>query len=199
MTERMLVLLRHAKAATATGVTSDADRPLSGRGYADAVAAGTWLGNNGLRPDLVICSPARRTRQTWQAVSAALTETVETAGPGTSDPGLVEAGTTGMTKTGTGTVGKERAPAVRYEQAAYRGGPVELLDLVRSAPDDVYAILLIGHNPTISEVSALLDPDTGMDSDGLRTCGIAVHRDAGQWTEFGVSRAPIARSHTARG
>ncbi len=199
MTERTLVLLRHAKAETTLGVASDADRPLSSRGYADATAAGIWLGTEGLRPELVICSPARRTRQTWQAVAAALTETVPTAGPGTFDPGLVEAGTAGTDKAGTGTAGEVRGFAVRYEPVAYRGGPEKLLDLVRSAPDDVEAVLLICHNPAISEVSALLDPETGMDSDGLRTAGIAVHRHYGRWTEFGISRAPLARSHTAHG
>lgn len=199
MTERMLVLLRHAKAETTLGTVSDADRPLSSRGYADATAAGTWLGIEGLRPELVICSPARRTRQTWQAVATALTSIVPTAGPGTLDPGLVEAGTAGTAKAGTGTAGEVREFAVRYEPIAYRGGPQELLGLVRSAPDDVEAVLLIGHNPAISEVSALLDPETGMDSDGLRTAGIAVHRHSGCWSEFGINRAPLARSHTARG
>ena len=67
-----LVIVRHAKAERPAGV-ADEDRPLTRRGHADAAAAGAWLAARGYRPDLVLCSPARRTRQTWRAVAAALT------------------------------------------------------------------------------------------------------------------------------
>jgi phosphohistidine phosphatase len=70
-TIRTLVVLRHAKAEQPTGV-ADVDRPLSERGHADAGAAGAWLITRGYIPDLVICSPARRTRQTWHGVAVAL-------------------------------------------------------------------------------------------------------------------------------
>jgi phosphohistidine phosphatase len=66
-----LVLLRHAKAANPEG-RPDADRPLTQRGHADAAAAGAWLEQRGYAPDVVICSPARRTRQTWHGVALAL-------------------------------------------------------------------------------------------------------------------------------
>lgn len=62
---RTLLVLRHAKAATPFGV-ADFDRPLNQRGRHDAAAAGTWLNETGLRPDRVLCSPARRTRETWE-------------------------------------------------------------------------------------------------------------------------------------
>lgn len=70
MTARRLVLLRHAKADTPPGV-ADLDRPLSPRGHADAHAAGAWLGKNAA-PQLVLCSPSKRTRQTWHGVAAEL-------------------------------------------------------------------------------------------------------------------------------
>lgn len=60
---RTLVVLRHSKAMNPFGV-ADHDRPLSDRGRRDASAAGAWLAKHGLRPDLVLCSPALRTRQT---------------------------------------------------------------------------------------------------------------------------------------
>lgn len=170
MTERTLVLLRHAKAEAAIG-TSDIDRPLSSRGHADAGAAGAWLGAHGYRADLVICSPARRTRQTWHAVSVALSDTASDG----------------------------KAPIVRYERAAYVGGAADLLRLVREVPDDAGMVLLIAHNPTISQLSVMLDPDVMVDSDGLRTCGIAVHRLSGGWAGCGPRQAPLTSSHTARG
>jgi phosphohistidine phosphatase len=71
MTTRALVILRHAKADRPTGV-ADLERPLTERGHADAGAAGAWLVAHGYLPDLVICSPARRTRQTWHGVAVAI-------------------------------------------------------------------------------------------------------------------------------
>ena len=69
---RRLILLRHAKSAWPDGV-DDPDRPLADRGIADATAAGVLLAGFGA-PDVVLCSPALRTRQTWALVSQALTD-----------------------------------------------------------------------------------------------------------------------------
>lgn len=61
---RRLVLLRHSKSSRDQGLP-DAERPLSSRGRRDAAAAGSWLASHVGRPDLVLCSPSVRTRQTW--------------------------------------------------------------------------------------------------------------------------------------
>jgi phosphohistidine phosphatase len=45
---------------------ADPDRPLARRGRKDAPAAGRWLQRTGQVPDLVLCSPARRARGTWE-------------------------------------------------------------------------------------------------------------------------------------
>ncbi|MCB5164145.1 histidine phosphatase family protein [Streptomyces bambusae] len=66
-----LVILRHAKSAWPPGVP-DSDRPLGPRGLRDAPAAGALLAREHPRPDLVLCSPARRTRQTWELAAARL-------------------------------------------------------------------------------------------------------------------------------
>src|SRR5262249_13960879 len=70
-TSRTLVILRHAK-AEAPNRAADLERSLTERGHADAGAAGAWLVARGYLPNLVICSPARRTRQTWHGVAVAL-------------------------------------------------------------------------------------------------------------------------------
>ncbi|MFJ9811109.1 SixA phosphatase family protein [Streptomyces sp. NPDC101158] len=67
-----LLLVRHAKAVPKDQLIDDFDRPLSARGKADAPRTGRWLADRGLAPDLVLCSPSRRTRQTWQLAVAAL-------------------------------------------------------------------------------------------------------------------------------
>lgn len=67
MTERTLVLLRHAKSDWPDGI-DDADRPLASRGRKDAPAAGRWLRKHVPAITAVSCSPALRTLQTWQLV-----------------------------------------------------------------------------------------------------------------------------------
>ena len=65
---RELILLRHAHAEPAAPGQADLDRPLSAEGLAEAEAAGRWLAQNKLVPDLALCSPARRARETLEAV-----------------------------------------------------------------------------------------------------------------------------------
>ena len=68
---RELILLRHAHAESAAAGQDDRDRALSRQGLAEAEAAGRWLKDHGYLPDRVVCSPARRARETgalplWQ-------------------------------------------------------------------------------------------------------------------------------------
>ncbi len=65
--ECTLIVLRHAKAQS-DGRDRDAERELTPRGRRDAAAAGAALP---VRPEVVVCSPARRAVQTWEAVRAA--------------------------------------------------------------------------------------------------------------------------------
>lgn len=67
---RRLVLLRHAKSAWPD--VADHDRPLARRGRRDAPVAGRWLRAAGYLPDRVVCSTARRARQTWLLAAAEL-------------------------------------------------------------------------------------------------------------------------------
>jgi len=67
---RKLVLLRHAKSAWPD--LPDHQRPLAGRGRRDAPVMGRWLRKAGHAPDQVLCSTARRARQTWQLAQPAV-------------------------------------------------------------------------------------------------------------------------------
>ncbi|MFI7357928.1 SixA phosphatase family protein [Streptomyces avidinii] len=67
---RRLVVQRHAKSAWPQ--VPDSERPLAPRGRRDAPEAGRWLREGDCVPDLVVCSSARRTRQTWGLVAAEL-------------------------------------------------------------------------------------------------------------------------------
>ena len=74
MPDRQLLLLRHAKAVIGEGM-DDFDRPLAPRGEQAAQAMGRYMAANGLVPDLVLCSPARRTSQTWEIAARELPPT----------------------------------------------------------------------------------------------------------------------------
>ncbi len=73
---RTLLLLRHAKSSWDDPSLDDFDRPLAPRGIDAAPQMGAYLEAKGLRPDLVLCSPAVRARQTWSLVARALGGTI---------------------------------------------------------------------------------------------------------------------------
>ncbi|MBP2322772.1 phosphohistidine phosphatase [Kibdelosporangium banguiense] len=85
MTARTLLILRHASAADVPG-TADVERPLTPLGRTEATHVGRQIA--AMHPDHVFCSPARRTRQTWDQISAQLKAqpTID------FEPGLYQAG-----------------------------------------------------------------------------------------------------------
>jgi phosphohistidine phosphatase len=74
---RRVYLLRHAKSSWKDSSLADRDRPLAGRGRRAAAAIADHLEAEGIRPDLVLCSPARRTRETLERLETALGDRVE--------------------------------------------------------------------------------------------------------------------------
>jgi phosphohistidine phosphatase len=63
-----LSLLRHAKSSWNNPALPDQDRPLATRGVTDAPLMGRAMAERGIDPDLVLCSSARRTRDTLALV-----------------------------------------------------------------------------------------------------------------------------------
>lgn len=76
MSHRTLLVLRHAKSSWDQPELADFDRPLAPRGKRAAAAIGRYLRERRWRPDLVLCSPAARTQQTWALVAAELGDEV---------------------------------------------------------------------------------------------------------------------------
>ncbi|MEO6264694.1 MAG: histidine phosphatase family protein [Luteimonas sp.] len=135
---RELILLRHAHAEPASPGQADLDRPLSPEGLAEAEAAGRWLAGHGLIPDRVLCSPARRTRETMEAVLAAV--------------GYVD----------------QRLDDSIHE--ATSGTLAALADSHREAE----RLLLVGHNPGIERLAALMHSGQSGDYRGMPPGGIVV-------------------------
>jgi phosphohistidine phosphatase len=69
---KTLWLLRHAKASPGADGLPDRDRPLNARGREAAARMGHHLAGRGVRPDVVLCSPAVRTRETLELVAQPL-------------------------------------------------------------------------------------------------------------------------------
>ena len=66
-----VIFLRHAKSDWYAGISNDLERPLNKRGRQSAAAVGSFLAETGHVPDLVLCSPATRTRQTLELAKEA--------------------------------------------------------------------------------------------------------------------------------
>ena len=74
---KTLVLLRHAKSAWDNADLPDIDRPLSPRGQKAAPAMGERLKKAGYHPDLVLCSTAKRARETLDLIAGSLPKKVK--------------------------------------------------------------------------------------------------------------------------
>ena len=135
---RELILLRHAHAEPANAGQADIDRPLSPEGLAEAEAAGRWLAEHKLVPDCVLCSPARRTRETLEAVLAAV--------------GYVDQ---------------------RLDERIYDATPGTLAELADDHRD-TDRLLLVGHNPGLEHLAALMHSGQSGDYRGMPPGGIVV-------------------------
>jgi phosphohistidine phosphatase len=74
-----LSLLRHAKSSWADPSQDDFHRPLNERGREAAPRMGVYMASQQIAPELILCSPAVRTRQTLALVLPHLQRTAEVA------------------------------------------------------------------------------------------------------------------------
>lgn len=135
---RELILLRHAHAEPSSSGQADMDRPLSPEGLAEAEAAGRWLADQGLVPDCVLCSPARRARETLEAVLARI--------------GYVEQ---------------------RLEDSIYEATSGMLASLA-DGQRDAERLLIVGHNPGLEHLAALMHSGQSGDYRGMPPGSIVV-------------------------
>jgi len=67
-----LFILRHAKSSWDNPALADFDRPLNSRGKEDAPLMGKHLSKLGIKPDLILSSPAKRAKKTAKIVAEQL-------------------------------------------------------------------------------------------------------------------------------
>jgi phosphohistidine phosphatase len=119
MTEaKRLLLLRHAKSSWDDPALDDHDRPLAARGRKAAKLIGAYLRAEHVQICLVLCSSARRARETLDLIAA---------------PGEIQ-----------------------IERELYDASADQLLERLRRVPDEVAAVMLIGHNPAIQDLAVSL-------------------------------------------
>jgi phosphohistidine phosphatase len=110
---------------------------------------GAWIAENDLVPDLVVCSTARRTRETLSQLQPVLEE-----------------------KLG-------RALPVGFDAAVYEATTARLLTVIRRTPGTPRRLMLIGHNPGFEVLAHDLKRDAdAVAAERLgrkySTCGLAV-------------------------
>ncbi len=69
---KTLLLVRHAKSSWDDPALGDRARPLNDRGRRDALKMGARLARRGVRPDLILSSPATRARATAESIAGEL-------------------------------------------------------------------------------------------------------------------------------
>ena len=89
-------------------------------------------------------------------------------------------------------------------ESLYSAGPESVLDLVRETPDDVDALVVIGHNPTIAYLAQLLDDGSGAEEAshdmaiGFPTGALAVFEVTGSWCDLELATARLVAFHVGR-
>ncbi len=168
--DRTLILVRHSKAEQVFG-KPDHDRELTERGQRDARALGAWLHQHELICDVVVCSTAMRTRQTWEGIEAGGggTEVIEFA------RSIYSGGTHGLL------------------QAVWdSGGDADTLMLVGHNPGIAALTSVLADGEGSREAHQAL-------ANGFPTSGVAVLRFSGHWSDLGEGGARLERFHVCRG
>ena len=70
---------------------------------------------------------------------------------------------------------------IKLVEKIYSGGLQDLLTILNEIPDAVQHLLLVGHNPTISELNNYL---TGLSTSSMSTCEMNLIRMNNRWDEL---------------
>ena len=133
-----LILLRHAHAEPTLPGGFGLGQPLGRQRPVQVHAAGRWLKEQALVPDRVLSSPARRTRETVEAVLGVI--------------GYVDQ---------------------RLEDGIYDATPGTLIGLA-DAHRECDRVLLVGHNPGLERLAALLHSGQSGEYRGMPPGSVAV-------------------------
>ncbi len=162
-TDRRLLLLRHAKSSWDDASLPDEERPLAPRGQRAVGLLRAHLRARDAAVDLVLCSPARRTRETWDGIRAGLRSEPEVR----FVPDVYEA----------------TADDLLRVLRAVAGEPAAVLLIGHNPGTAELAGRLVGGG----EDEALAQLEHGFPTGGLATLSFA-----GAWADLGPGRARLA-------
>lgn len=153
---KTLTILRHAKSSWSDASLSDHDRPLNGRGKRDAPVIAERIRKAGIRPSLIISSPAKRAWSTAKFVAKEISYPVE---------------------------------FLQREKGLYHAGLQSLLETIAQQDQGFNSILLVGHNPGLTDIANFLVPRM---TDNIPTCGfVSVLVDQDDWNFGSVEGAEL--------
>lgn len=168
--DRTLVLVRHAK-AEAIGDDGDHERELTPRGHRDARAAGTWLHEQGIGVDEVLCSTAARAQQTCEDMWSAGCSEADVH----HDHRIYNAAPERLL-----TIAREADPEAN------------VVMVVGHAPGIPALASMLAEGEGSEQAHDLM-------SQGFPTSGVAVLRFSGHWSDLAAGVARLDRFHVARG
>ena len=150
----VLILIRHGEAVQSGADSKDHGRILTARGQRQSLALGEQLVQAGWQPTLALVSDAARTTQTWTGVAAGA--------------GAAYAGT-----------------AVEHQRLIYSGAVKQLQQLLQAVdPLKHHTVVMVGHNPGISELAGDL---AAQDLRLSPADGVVLGIQAESWVEAAAS------------
>jgi phosphohistidine phosphatase len=153
---KILTLVRHAKSSWGDSALSDQDRPLNERGERDAPEMGRRIAAHGIRPSLIITSPAVRARTTAKIVAGEIGYPVE---------------------------------FLQREDTLYLASLDDLLDAVFSQDEGFNSLMVVGHNPGLTEFANFLVPGI---TNNLPTAGVvSVQMELEDWNLYAEPKAQL--------
>ncbi|MEV6010335.1 histidine phosphatase family protein [Streptomyces sp. NPDC051976] len=177
-----LIVLRHAKSAWPD--MDDHERPLAPRGHRDAPAAGRLLRELGRLPDFVVCSTARRARETWESATSAC----GCAAPVVFDPRIYDASAAELLD-----VVRETPPRVR--NLLLIGHQPGLQNLVLGLADDRPA-----DRTTATATATATDPDAlSRAREKFPTSAFAILELPAPWSALAPGAAALTHFAVPRG
>lgn len=166
---RRLLLLRHAKTERDSPSGLDRDRQLDSRGRDDAQVIGRYLADEKLVPDLVLVSPATRTRETFDLLAADLKPA----------PAM---------EIISGLYGADTSELLQI---------IRMAGLANRRP--AKSLMVVAHNPGLHELSLALIGKAKADDrdaleDNLPTSGLAVFKFATDaWDDVAIRHGTLER------
>jgi phosphohistidine phosphatase len=143
---KILTLVRHAKSSWKDAGLRDIERPLNSRGRRDAPEMGRRIKDHGIRPSLIVSSPAVRAWTTAKLIAAEISYPLE---------------------------------FLQREDGLYLASVDEMLDVIAAQDDGFNSLMLVGHNPGMTEFANFLY--SGL-TNNLPTAGVvSVEIDQDNW------------------